>query len=105
MSYKTGEMWQSRYSSAIGCAWLFAYPYLSGKVNFIGTGLGFGMRRRKLFPEGRQFVSIPFDQMPSILQTLREMPWTPRAYQPDGMEYVKELHIKLGISRPNEPKK
>ena len=26
MSYKTGKMWSSRYSSAIGCSWLFIYP-------------------------------------------------------------------------------
>jgi uncharacterized protein (DUF169 family) len=99
MSYKTGKMWHSRYSSAIGCAWLFAYPYLDGEINFITTGLGFGMRRRKLFPEGRQFVSIPFDQLPSMLQTLRGMPWVPRPYKPDGPEYVKRLRVKLGLDQ------
>ena len=102
MSYRTGQMWQSRYSSAIGCAWLFAYPYLSGEMKFISTGLGFGMRRRKLFPEGRQFISIPLDRLASMLQTLREMPWTPRPYQPDGREYVKQLRIRLGIDSPDD---
>jgi uncharacterized protein (DUF169 family) len=105
MSYKTGAMWHSRYSSAIGCAWLFAYPYLSGEMNFISTGLGFGMRRRKLFPEGKQFISIPLDQMASTLQILQEMPWTPRSYQPDGMEFVRELRIRLGIDPPDETQK
>ncbi len=100
MSYKTGKMWRSFYSSAVGCAWLFAYPYLSGEINFVATGLGFGMRRRKLFPEGRHFVSIPFDQVPSMLQILREMPWVPRPYQPDGMEYVKRLRVRLGLDQP-----
>jgi len=99
MSYQTGAMWHSRYSSAIGCAWLFVYPYLNGETNFITTGLGFGMRRRKLFPEGKQFISIPFDQLPQMLHSLREMPWIPRPYQPDGLEYVKRLRIKLGLDR------
>ena len=99
MSYKTGKMWHSRYSSAIGCAWLFAYPYLSGEINFVSTGLGFGMKRRKLFPEGRQFISIPFGRLPPMMQTLREMPWVPRPYQPDGMEYVKRLRVKLGLDQ------
>ena len=99
MSYRTGKMWQSRYSPAIGCAWLFIHPYLNGEINFIATGLGFGMRRRKLFPEGMQFISIPFDQLPSMLEALREMPWVPRPYQPDGLEYVKRLRIKLGLDR------
>jgi len=99
MSYGTGEMWCSRYSSAIGCAWLFTYPYINGEINFIATGLGFGMRRRKLFPDGLQLISIPFDRLPYMLQTLREMPWVPRPYQPDGAEHVKRLRIKLGLDR------
>jgi hypothetical protein len=96
-SYKTGRMWLSRYSAAMGCAWLFIYPYLSGEIDFITTGLGFGMRRRKLFPEGLQFISIPFDQLPSILETLKEMPWVPEPFKPDGLEYVKNLRVKLGL--------
>jgi uncharacterized protein (DUF169 family) len=99
-SYETGQMWHSRYSSAIGCAWLFAFPYLDGEINFIPTGLGFGMRRRKLFPEGRHFISIPFNRLPSLLETLRSMPWVPRPYRPDGSEYVKGLRKKLGLDGP-----
>ncbi len=97
MSYETGKMWSSRFSSVIGCSWLFVYPYLSGEVNFITSGLGFGMRRRKLFEEGLQFVAIPFDHLPSILQTLRDMPWVPEPFKPDGLEYVKQLRIRLGM--------
>ena len=97
MSYKTGQMWSSRYSAAIGCAWLLIYPYLKGEMNFIPTGLGFGMKRRKLFQEGFIFVSIPFDRLPYMLETLREMPWVPGPYKPDGLEYVKQLRIRLGL--------
>lgn len=100
MSYENGQMWSSRYSAAIGCAWLFAYPYLEGEINYFTTGFGFGMRRRKLFPEGRQFLSIPFDRLPSLLNTLKEMPWVPRPFQPDGLEYVKNLRISLGLDKP-----
>ncbi len=96
-SYKTGKMWSSHYSPAIGCAWLFVYPYLKGEMNFITTGLGFGMKRRKLFPQGLQFISVPFDQLPSLLEALREMPWVPEPYKPHGMEYVKKLRLKLGL--------
>jgi len=68
MSYKTGQMWSSKYSAAIGCAWLFVHPYLNGEMNFIPTGLGFGMKRRKLFQEGYIFISIPFDRLPYMLE-------------------------------------
>ncbi|PLX46142.1 MAG: hypothetical protein C0609_01270 [Deltaproteobacteria bacterium] len=97
MSYESGEMWMSRYSAAIGCAWLFAQPYLSGAINYFTTGFGFGMRRRRLFPEGRQFIAVPFDRIPGLLKTLREMPWTPRPFEPDGVEYVKNLRIAIGL--------
>jgi uncharacterized protein (DUF169 family) len=97
MSYENGQMWESRYSAAIGCAWLFAYPYLEGEINYFTTGFGFGMRRRKLFPEGRQFIAIPFDRLPSMLKSLREMPWVPRPFEPDGLDYVKDLRQSLGL--------
>ncbi len=97
MSYRSGKMWSSRYSAAIGCSWLFVYPYLSGEMNFVATGLGSGMKRRKLFPDGLHFVSIPFDQLPSILQILKEMPWVPKPLGPDGPEYVKQLRKSLGL--------
>ncbi len=100
MSYKTGGMWLSKYTSAIGCSWILVYPYLSGEMNYITTGLGFGMRRRKLFREGLQFISVPFDLLPSLLRTLQDMPWVPTPYQPGGLEYVKKLRIDLGLDPP-----
>jgi uncharacterized protein (DUF169 family) len=98
MSYRTGKMWSSRYSAAIGCAWIFVYPYLTGELNYTLTGFGHGMRRKKLFPEGQQLVSIPFDLLPSMLQTLRDMPWILPAFKPDGTEFVKQLLIELGVT-------
>jgi uncharacterized protein (DUF169 family) len=100
MSYRTGKMWLSKFSPAIGCAWIFIYPYLSGELNYTITGLGHGMKRRKLFPEGLQFVSIPFDILPSMLQALQDMPWVLPAFQPDGLEFVRKLLIELGITPP-----
>jgi uncharacterized protein (DUF169 family) len=98
MSYRTGKMWSSKYSAAIGCAWIYVYPYVTGELNYTITGLGHGMRRRKLFPEGRQLVSIPFDLLPSMLKALRDMPWVLPAYEPDGAEFVRGLLVKLGIT-------
>ncbi len=61
------------------------------------TGLGHGMKRRKLFPEGLQLMSIPSDLLPSLLQTLRDMPWIPPAYEPNGQEFVQRLMTELGM--------
>jgi len=100
MSYRTGKMWSSKFSAAIGCAWIFVYPYITGELNYTTAGLGHGMKRRNLFPEGHQLISIPFDLLPSILQTLQEMPWVLPAYKPDGMEFVRRLLVELGIIPP-----
>jgi uncharacterized protein (DUF169 family) len=100
MSYRNGKMWSSKLSAAIGCAWILVYPYITGELNYTTAGLGHGMKRRNLFPEGHQIISIPFDLLPSILQTLQEMPWVLPAYKPDGMEFVRRLLIQLGIIPP-----
>ncbi|MEJ2739663.1 MAG: DUF169 domain-containing protein [Dehalococcoidia bacterium] len=100
MSYRTGQIWESKSSAAIGCAWMYIYPYQTGKLNYFVAGLGHGMKRRKLFPEGMQIISIPFDLLPSMMQTLKEMPWTLPAYKPDGMEFVKQLLDKLDFTPP-----
>ncbi len=104
MSYRTGEMWESKFTAAIGCAWTYIYPYLTGKLNYNVTGLGHGMRRRKLFPEGRQMISIPFDLLPSILKSLQEMPWVLPAYKQDGTQFVGKLLSDLGVG-PSEKNK
>jgi hypothetical protein len=93
-------MWVSKFSAAIGCAWIYSYPFLTGKLNYFVTGLGHGMKRRNLFSEGRQIISIPFDLLPSLIQTLQEMPWVLPAYKPDGLEFVRKLTDKLGITEP-----
>jgi len=98
-SYVTGDMWVSKYTAALGCDWLLVYPYISGEINHTTTGLGFGMRRRHIFPEGLIMIAIPFDKIPSLLHTLRVMPWIPEPYNPDGLEYVKRLRIDLGLDK------
>jgi uncharacterized protein (DUF169 family) len=100
MSYRTGKMWSSKFSPAIGCAWIYIHPYLTGELNYTITGLGHGIKRRKLFPEGRQLISIPFDLLSSLVQTLQDMPWVLPAYKPDGQEFVKRLLIELGLAPP-----
>ncbi len=82
-SYKNCELWESVSSSVIGCAWIYSYPYLSGKVNLLTTGMHHGMKRRKTFPAGYSIISIPYNKLPEIAQNLAEMPWKPIGYLED----------------------
>ena len=94
MSYSTGELWESRKTPVLSCAWLYAYPWLSGKVNFMVTGMGFGSRAREAFPEGWMLLSIPWDKVPVILAGLHRMTWNLPAYT-EGREKFLEREARV----------
>lgn len=94
MSYSTGEIWSNRLTPVGACGYLFAYPYLSGKVNYTITGLGFGMKAKQVFPEGWMLLSIPFDWIQIITQNLKEMKWALPAYT-EGREKFNEREKRV----------
>ncbi len=97
MSYSTGKIWTSKYTGVIGCAWLYIYPYLTGELNYFTTGLGHGMSRRKVFPPGRQLISIPYDLFDTMVRNLQTMPWVLPMFQPGADEFLKKLLADLGV--------
>ncbi len=80
MSYSTGELYVSRTTPVMGCAWLYIYPCRSAKVNYLMPEMVHGMRARELFTEGTVLVSIPYHWIPIITQNLKEMKWALPAY-------------------------
>jgi uncharacterized protein (DUF169 family) len=96
--YTDGEMWSSEMTNVLGCSWLFAYPFVTGKVNYITTGLSLGMKSKKVFPEGRQLISIPYNWLPTITRNLSEMEWVLPAYKTDNIrEFVAKIYQDLGL--------
>ena len=79
-SYSSGRMWTARGTPVIGCAWALLYPYISGEMNLTVTGFAFGMKARRLFPEGQILVSIPYDLLPGMIENLKDMKWVPHSY-------------------------
>lgn len=75
MTYSTGELYQSRTTPVMGCAWMYIYPYQSGKVNYIIPDMIHGMKGRELFSEGSIVISIPYQWIPVVTQNLKEMKW------------------------------
>ena len=71
--YKTGAAWQTRGTTVIGCACLYAHPHLTGTMNILISGLHHGMRARQLFPEGLLFISIPRPLIGEIAGNLATM--------------------------------
>ena len=96
MSYSTGQVWTSKSTGVIGCAWLFVYPYLSGEMNYTPI-LSMGMRANSVVPSGRHLISIPFDVLPTILDSLMKMPIMLTALGPEGGEFRRKLLTRLGL--------
>ncbi len=71
--YRTGEGWEAKGTTVAGCEYMYVYPYLTGKLNILISGLHHGMKARALFPEGLLFMSFPFDKVPELLDNLETM--------------------------------
>jgi uncharacterized protein (DUF169 family) len=96
MAYSTGEIYESRHAGVLGCAWMFIYPYRSGKINFMVTGLTFGAKAHEVFPEGWILISIPYNWIPIITQNLKEMKWVLPSYTDGREKFLKRMHGYLG---------
>ncbi len=71
--YRSGAAWEAKGTTVAGCEYMYAYPYLTGKMNVMISGLHHGMKARQLFPEGLLFIIIPFELIPVILDNLETM--------------------------------
>ena len=84
--------------------YLYLYPYLTGETNLTVTGLGFGMRARRLFPEGMMLLSVPWDRLPGLIDNLREMDWEPPAFTLGREGHKKNVkRILEELQRENLP--
>jgi uncharacterized protein (DUF169 family) len=95
MTYSTGEMYSSKTTPVMGCAWLFIYPFQSGHINFLVPDMVHGMKGRELFPAGSIVISIPYPWLPTVAQNLREMTWHLPSHRSKA-EYLEEFGTILG---------
>ena len=105
MTYSTGEIYESKTSTALSCSWLYVYPYISGKVNYFITGMGFGSIGKEVFEPGWVLISIPYTRLTSIVQNLKEMKWVLDAYsmgKENFMKWEKGLIEQLANELKNE---
>ena len=93
-SYISGDLWESKSSCVLSCSWLYGYPYVSGKVNYIITGLGHGMRRRKIYPAGWMLISVPYAKLSEMIEALGQMDWELIALKEDE-ESKAELRARM----------
>jgi len=96
MTYDTGEIWENKTTPVMGCAWLFAYPFISGKVNFLPTGMTFGLIAKEVLDPGQIIIAIPYNKLPTIIQSLEEMDWFLPSYEMGRDKFVEYFHQLLG---------
>jgi uncharacterized protein (DUF169 family) len=95
MTYSTGELYNSRTTPVMGCAWIYIYPFQSGKVNFIVPDMVHGMKARELFPKNSIVISIPYRWIPVIGHNLGEMTWHLPSHR-SRQQYLEEFGTILG---------
>jgi len=97
MTYSTGELYNSRTTPVMGCAWVLIYPFQSGKVNFIIPDMVHGMKGRELFPKDSVVISIPYHWIPTMTRNLSEMTWHLPSHE-SKQQYLEEFATILGGS-------
>ena len=99
MTYTTGEKICSKMTFVMGCSWIFAYPYVSGNVNYVTSGMGSGIKANKVFEPGGQIISIPFNWLPTIARNLREMDWVLPLYTDQAGKVIEKVYAELGLTK------
>ena len=92
-SYISGDTWESKCSFVMSCSWTYVYPYLSGKVNHLFTGMHLGLKKLGVYPAGLHIITIPYQKMPEMMQALSEMEWDLAFTRKD--EYSEERDAKM----------
>ncbi len=95
-SYSDGKMWNSKGTTCLACAWIYAHPYLSGELNYTISGLGFSMKARQVLPDGLFIITFPFDTLSSLIENLKDMEWEPYWFNLGRDGFVSEVQKRSG---------
>ena len=88
-TYTTGEPFESIGTTVGNCCSLFVYPFQTGKINYMVSGLSWGMNGRHVYPEGLVMVVIPYQKLGTVTENLNEMVWYRDSLKLDRDGYQK----------------
>ena len=95
--WDTGDMIVSNMTYVMGCNWMFTYPFVSGNINTVWTGVCYGMKMYKLYPPGLPIVIIPWHHIDRVLRNMNEMPWTLPGHTDQKEEAYQLAFKRLGV--------
>jgi uncharacterized protein (DUF169 family) len=90
VAYSTGELYVSKTTPVMGCAWIYVYPFQKKVVNFLIPEMVHGMKSRHLFPEGSILISIPYNWLPTVVESLKTMQIELPSYR-SKEQYLREF--------------
>ncbi len=96
MTYSTGELYVSKTTPVMGCAWLYIYPFQNGKVNYLLPEMVHGLKGRELFSEETVLISVPYQWIPTMIQNLKEMKLHLPSHTGGKEQYLAEFGNILG---------
>lgn len=96
-SYISGDLWESKCSYVMSCAWTYVYPYISGKVNHLFAGMHLGLQLKQSYPQGLHIITIPYQKLDEVVIALNEMKHAPLGLLVDAESRAKieKLHTRL----------
>jgi uncharacterized protein (DUF169 family) len=95
--WDTGDMVVSHMTYVMGCNWMFTYPYVTGNINTVWTGVCYGMKMYKLYEPGRPIVVIPWHHIDRVLRNISEMPWSLPGHTDNKEEAYQKGFERLGV--------
>jgi uncharacterized protein (DUF169 family) len=99
-SYSSLNIWSGFGITALGCAWVFVKPFLSGEINFSISGVGIG---KGIFPDGKIIISFPYDVIPELIDNLQHMNWVTEYDKLSRAEILNQVeNIKTNIASQTE---
>jgi uncharacterized protein (DUF169 family) len=95
--WDTGDMITSHMTYVMGCNWIFTYPYVTGNINVVWTGVCHGLTGHELHPPGLPIVAIPWHHIDRVLRNMREMPRKLPAHTAERKEAHRKGIERLGV--------
>ena len=95
--WDTGDRISMQMTYVMGCNWIFTYPYVSGNINTLWTGICHGMTGYELHPPGLPIVSLPWGHLDRVLRNIREMPRKLPAHTAEREESHRRGEQRLGM--------
>ncbi len=96
MAHSTGEMYESKSTPVFQCSWLYSYPQLTGKVNYLVMGLGHGTTAREAYESGSVLVAVPSPWFSVIIENLGLMEHSVHAWEIGREAWLSEEEAIYG---------